>query len=106
MIKIALPDDLTIKITTLRGDTQVYDIVQNRYKGKVWTYITITENNVFLENAEETFPIAVDAMLVQISVKDIKRRVYELTNNPDVLLFGANAIKEGEEREILAKLIS
>jgi len=49
--------------------------------------------------------LVADAKLIQIENKSILERIYELTNNPDVLLSGIEAIKEGEERMLLTKLL-
>jgi len=49
--------------------------------------------------------LVADPKLVQIEHKSLLERIYELTNNPDVLLSGIEAIKEGEERNILMKLL-
>jgi hypothetical protein len=49
--------------------------------------------------------LVADAKLIQIENKSILERIYELTNDPDVLLSGIEAIKEGEERKILTELL-
>jgi len=105
MVKIKLHSNIKIKTISARGDTQEYEFSAGSYKGKTWLYLTVSDGSVFLENTEETMLLVADAKLIQIENKSLLERIYELTNDPDVLLSGIETIKEGEERNILMELL-
>ena len=96
---------MEIKII-LKRNTTVYRFVDGEYKNSKWLYLIITENNVLLENLEETILLAAGVSFVQIDSKGILDKIYEITKNPEVYISGLNAISQGSEREILEKLLS
>jgi len=75
------------------------------YNNEQFQFITFTENTISLESADTMKLIANNAFIVQIEIKGIRQKIYELTGNADIFISGIDAVPEGKEREILAKLI-
>lgn len=107
MVRFKISDtDLIIKFfSSSSGSERQIEIKNGFYNNEQFQFITFTENTVFLESIDNIKVVANNASLVQIEIKGIKQKIYELTGNGDIFISGIDAVPEGKEREILAGLI-
>lgn len=105
MVKMSI-SGMEIKVRAVRGGS-VQDIVLKGgiYKGKEYNYLVVTGKTAFLESTNDGMVLISDADAFHINAVTPLDRLAELKGK-EAYLKGIETVMKGEEREILAKMIS
>ncbi len=105
MISINLArNDIVLKILRKSTSPAEFKICGGRYKGRFYQRALIAEDSVILEG-DDLIQLASDASAVYVQISDIAERIAHLSGNESVIVHGARAVPQGEERRILEQLL-
>lgn len=104
MIRIRIINtNVTLEIISSRKKEKI-EINNGRYKDDVYTYLVVSDSKLLLEG--DTLSVVASGFdAVTISFKSVAEQLAEHFGNTEILLYGADAIPEGKEKEAISVIL-